>query len=89
MQILLSRLEQHITSGSHLVHSKLHSLKQTTGSYKCNTPLYQVGKNVKECYEFSSHVTEEIFKINHCFDCNSKCLIYLMSCKECAKQYVG
>ena len=25
----------------------------------------------------------------HYFDCNSKCLIYLMSCKVCGKQYVG
>ena len=74
---------------SHLVRSKLYPLKRTTGSNKCNTPRCQVGKNVKECYEFSSHVTKETFKINHYFDCNSKCLIYLMSCKVCGKQYVG
>ena len=74
---------------SHLVRSKLYPLKRTTGSYKCNTPRCQVGKNVKECYEFSSHGTKETFKISHCFDSNSKCLIYLMSCKVCGKQYVG
>ena len=28
-------------------------------------------------------------KINHSFDCNNKCLIYLLSCKSCSKQYVG
>ena len=38
---------------SHLVHSKLYPMKRTTGSNKCNTPRYQEGKNVKECYEFS------------------------------------
>ena len=74
---------------SHLVRSELYPLKRTAGSYKCNTPRCQVGKNVKECYEFSSHVTKETFKINHYFDYNSKCLIYLMSCKVCGKQYVG
>ena len=44
---------------SHLVRSELYPLKRTAGSYKCNTPRCQVGKNVKECYEFSSHVTKE------------------------------
>ena len=29
------------------------------------------------------------FKINLYFNCNSKCLIYLFSCKVCRKQYVG
>ena len=74
---------------SDLVRSKLYPLKRNTGSYKFNTPRCQVGKNVKECYEFSSHVTKETFKINHCFDCNSNCFIYLMSCKVCGSQYAG
>ena len=69
----------------HLVQSKLYSFQRTTGSYKCNSPRCQV---VKECYQFSSHVTEETFKINHYFDCNSKSLIYMISCKACDKQYV-
>ena len=73
---------------SHLVWSKFYPLQRATGSYKCNTPRCQVGKNVKECSEFSSHVTQETFKINHYFDCNSKSLIYLISCKVCDKQYV-
>ena len=69
----------------HLVQSKLYSFQRTTGSYKCNSPRCQF---VKECYQFSSHVTEETFKINHYFDCNSKSLIYIISCKACDKQYV-
>ena len=35
---------------------------------------------------------KETFKINYCFDCNSNnsnCLIYLISCKVCGRQYVG
>ena len=74
---------------SHLVRSKLYPLQHTTGSCKCNTPRCQVGKSVKECYEFSSHVTKKTFKINHYFDCNIKSLIYLISSKMCGKQYVG
>ena len=53
---------------SHLVRSKLYLLKRTAGFNKCNTPRCQVCKNFTECYEFSSHVTKETFKINHCFD---------------------
>ena len=34
-------------------------------------------------------MTKEEYKINHCFDCNEKCLIYLLTCKVCLKQYVG
>ena len=29
------------------------------------------------------------YKINHSFDCNEKCLIYLLTCNCCQKQYVG
>ena len=38
---------------------------------------------------FASNVTKEEYKINHCFDCNEKCFIYLFTCKVCLKQYVG
>ena len=61
--------------GIHLVCFELYPLGGTTGSSKCYTPRCQVRKVLKECHEFSSHVTKEIFKINHCFDCNSKYLI--------------
>ena len=74
---------------SHLVRSELYPLQRATGSCKCNTPRCQGGKNVKKCYEFSSHVTKETFKINHYFDCNIKSLICLIPCKVCGKQYIG
>ena len=74
---------------SHLVRSKLYPLEKKTGSRKCKLQRYLIFKNVKECNTFSSFVTKESFKINHHFDCNSKCLIYLMSCKVCGKQYLG
>ena len=38
---------------------------------------------------FTSTVTGETFKINHKFDCMKKCLIYLLTCNKCRKQYVG
>ena len=45
--------------------------------------------NVSETSTFTSSVTHETYKINHKFNCNSKCLIYLLTCKQCSKQYVG
>ena len=38
---------------------------------------------------FQSFVTKESYKINHEFDCDSKCIIYLFSYKACELQYVG
>ena len=63
---------------SYLVRAKLYPLK------RCQTCL-----NVNETDSFASSVTKEEYKINHCFDCNEKCLIYLLTCKVCLKQYVG
>ena len=35
------------------------------------------------------HVIKETFKINHDYNFSSKCLLYLQSCKECGRPYVG
>ena len=34
-------------------------------------------------------MTGDTFKINHSLNCDDKCLIYLMTCKQCNKQYTG
>ena len=44
--------------------------------------------NVQETC-FTSAVANKIYKINHQFECNKKCLVYLLTCKKCLKQYVG
>ena len=36
-----------------------------------------------------SFVAKESYKINDKFDCDSKCIIYLFSCRACGLQYVG
>ena len=41
---------------------------------------------MNETDPFASILTEEEYKINHCFNCNRKCLIYLLSYKVCLKQ---
>ena len=77
---------QYLHSNSfHPEHMKKSSIYNQGRQIKGYAPSWQ---NVKECYEFRSHVTKETFKINHCFDCNSKSLIYLISCKVWSEQYV-
>ena len=34
-------------------------------------------------------MTKKVYKINHSFHCDSRCLIYLFSCNVCGIQYVG
>ena len=34
-------------------------------------------------------VSLEKYKINHRLDCNDKCLVYLLTCNKCKKQYTG
>ena len=49
----------------------------------------QICLNVTETEKFSSSCTNQIYKINHEFNCNESSLIYLITCKICRKQYVG
>ena len=71
------------------MRSKLYPQERKTCSSKCNTPRSFTCNNMKECDTFTSHVTKETFKINHHFNCNSKCLVYVFSCKVYEKKYVG
>ena len=74
---------------SYLVRAKLYPLERTVGSFKCGNKRCEVCQYIIEADTFTSSVTGETFKINHRFDCNSKCLVYLLTCNECKKQYTG
>ena len=74
---------------SYLVRAKLYPLERVTGSCKCHGKRCAVCLNVSETSTFTSSVTHNTYKINHKLKCNSKCLIYLFTCKQCAKQYDG
>ena len=71
------------------MHAKLYPLERKRGSYKCGSSRCQVCNNIEETETFSSTVTGETYKINHHLCCNDKCLIYLLTCKVCCKQYTG
>ena len=74
---------------SYLVRAKLHSLERTVGSVQCKGERCQTCHNVKETETFASTTTRKTFKINHKLNCNDKCLVYLLTCNACLKQYVG
>ena len=74
---------------SYLVRAKLYPLNRSVGSFKCKKTRCEVCINVIETDTFTSAVTGETFKINHRFDCDEKCLVYLLACNRCGKQDTG
>ena len=74
---------------SYLVTEKLYPLEKSVGSFKCNGKRCQVCINVTESNTFSSSVDKKEYVINHSFNCNDKCIIYLLTCNKCKMQYVG
>ena len=73
----------------YLVRAKLHTSQRKVGSSKCGKRHCEVSNNVTDISIFSSTVTGDTFKINHSLNCDDKCLIYLVTCKQCNKQYTG
>ena len=63
-----------------LVRAKLYPIERSVGLVKCNVKQCQVCLNVTETKTFSSTVTNKEYIINHKFNCNGKCLIYLLAC---------
>ena len=74
---------------SYLVRAKLYPTERIVGSYKCGWKRCKVCINVYETSTFTSTVTAETYIINHRFDCNETCLVYLSTCNKCKMQYVG
>ena len=73
----------------YIVRSKLYPIEKKVRSYRCGNSCCQACTIIQVIDTFSSFVTKSAYKINHNFNCNSKCLIYLLSCKTCGKQYTS
>ena len=73
---------------SYLVRAKLYPLGRKVGSEKCGKSRCKVCFNIQETDAFTSTTTGKSFKINHKLYCDDNCLIYLLPCKCCGKQYV-
>ena len=73
---------------SYLVRAKLYPKERTKGSFKRGSKCCEVCLNVTKTSTFTSTVTRKAYIINHKFNCNGKCLVYLLTCNCCKKQYV-
>ena len=73
----------------HLVRAKVYPLLRECVSSGYHKIRCQTCLNVNNTYVFQSFVTKESYKTNHKFNCDSKCIIYLFSCKAYGLQYVG
>ena len=56
---------------------------------KCKRARCQICTNVNGTDTFTSTFTGKIYRINHEFSCVDKCLIDLLACNKCIKQYIG
>ena len=74
---------------NYIVRTELYPLQGNVGSRKCSKSRCEVFDNIESTDLFSSAVTEETYKINHYFNCDSKYLVYLITCRTCKLQYPG
>ena len=58
-------------------------------NFPCRRGNCEICNILKPSKEFKSRVTMEIYKTNFHFDCNNVCVVYLITCKVCKKQYTG
>ena len=74
---------------SYLVRAKLYPLHCKVGSKKCAKNCCEVCDYVTDTDTFTSTVTGESFKINNQLNCDDRCIIDLLTCKQCQKQNAG
>ena len=65
---------------SYLVRAKLYPIERTVGSF---------GWGVNIVKSVNTSLKLITYKINHCLDCNEKCLVYLLTCNKYKEQYTG
>ena len=60
------------------------------GCFKCDKSRCDLCKNyLAECKDFGSFITGKSYAIRPKLTCDSKNVIYLISCKKCRLQYIG
>ena len=65
----------------------MYPIERKVGSGKCNGKRCEVRKNVLKTDTFTCNNNQTTYKTNHKFDCNRNCLVYLITCNKCLKQY--
>ena len=62
---------------------------EVKGTWKCNSNRCQICTFLCLGRVFQSNKTGKEFTINYNLNCNSKNVVYLITCKKCGIQYVG
>ena len=69
-----------------LVRSKIRENDEgERGNFPSGHSNCEICKILEPGKEFKSTVTGEVFKMNFHFDCNSICVVYLLTCRVCKK----
>ena len=74
---------------SHPVRAKLYLIKRKAGSCKCKGKRCENCKNVLEIDTCTCSNDLTIYKINYQFNCDEKCLVYLITCNKCLKSVLN
>ena len=80
------------TSPIHVVRNHLvqvYFMLREKGSSCCGKSGRETRFSTKETKTFQSFFIKKVYKINHHFHCDSKCIVYFLFCKVCGLQYVG
>ena len=73
-----------------LIRAKLCEVEETTeGMFKCGKKRCKVCDSIVVSATFHSTVQGRTFRINHRFDCDSRGVVYMITCKQRKKQYAG
>ena len=83
----------HLLQLSHFVlltvwKTLLLELVREKATFCCGKSRCETYCKLKQADTFESFAAQKVYKINHSFNCNSKCSVYLFSCKVCGNQYV-
>ena len=74
---------------SYFVRAGVPPLVREKGCKKCNKLRCLSCQNIHETDTFRCTADGKQYKVNHHLNCDSKCVVYLLTCKVCKKQYVG
>ena len=67
----------------YLVRAKVYPLIRQKGTFCCGKSRCETCCKLKQTDTFESFFTKNVYKKNHSFNCDSKCLIYFFPCKVC------
>ena len=73
---------------NYFIKAKLYPTERIVESYKCGGKPCEIYINVNETLNFNSTVTGETYIMNHRFDCDEKCLVYVLTSNNCKIQAI-